>query len=192
MAEDQNTRELPIVDQPIGIPTDYGEHARLMMDLLTLAYQTDLTRISTFMLAREGSGRTYREIGVPDAHHPLTHHKGNEEMIEKVRKINRYQMEQFAYFVGKLKSIPEGDGTLLDHVLVIYGSGLGDGNRHTHHDLPVILAGRGAGTFRTGRHIRYPQDTPMANLFVSMLDSMGIPIESLGDSKGELAHLTDL
>ena len=113
-------------------------------------------------------------------------------MIEKVRKINRYQMEQFAYFIGKLKSTPDGDGTLLDHSMVLYGSGLGDPNRHTHHDLPAILAGRGAGTFRTGRHVRYPQDTPMANLFLSMLDHMGVRTESLGDSKGELEHLTDL
>jgi hypothetical protein len=191
-AREGNQPVLPEFEKPAGIPLDFSEHARLMFDLQAVAFQADLTRISTFMLAREGSGRTYREIGVPDAHHPLTHHKGNQEMIDKVLKINRYHMEQFAYFIGKLKSIPEGDGTLLDHVMVIYGSGLADGNRHTHNDLPCILAGRGAGTFHTGRHIRYPQDTPMANLFVSMLDSMGVPIESLGDSKGELAHLTDL
>jgi hypothetical protein len=182
----------PEFEKPAGIPLEFIDHVRLMFDLQVVAFQADLTRIITFMLAREGSTRTYREIGVPDAHHPLTHHKGNEEMIEKVRKINRYQLEQFAYFVGRLKSIPEGDGTLLDHTMVIYGSGLGDGNRHTHHDLPVILAGRGRGTFRTGRHVRYPQDTPMANLFLSMLDRMGVPTESIGDSRGQLEHLTDL
>lgn len=184
-------RGAPPIDKPVGIPIDFSEHARLMFDLQVIAFQADLTRISTFMLGREGSTRTYREIGVPDAHHPLTHHRGNEEMLEKVSKINRFHMEQFAYFINKLKTTQDGDGTLLDHVMVVYGSGLSDGNRHAHHDLPVVLAGRGA-RFAPGRHLRYPQDTPMANLFLAMLDKMGVRTESLGDSNGQLQHLTDI
>jgi hypothetical protein len=191
-AKDGNRPVVPEFEVPPGVPIEFSEHARLMFDLQAVAFQADLTRVATFMLAREGSGRVYREIGISDSHHPLTHHRGNPEMIEKVSKINRYHMEQFAYFVGKLKSIPEGEGTLLDHTMALYGSGLSDGNRHQHNDLPAVMVGRGAGTFHTGRHVRYPQDTPMANLFVSMLDSMGVETESLGDSKGELEHLTDL
>jgi hypothetical protein len=191
-ARDGNQPIVPQFEIPAGVPIEFSEHARLMFDLQAVAFQADLTRIATFMLAREGSGRVYREIGLSDAHHPLTHHRGNAEMIEKVSKINRYHMEQFAYFVGRLQSIPEGEGTLLDHTMALYGSGLSDGNRHQHNDLPAVLAGRGAGAFHTGRHVRYPQDTPMANLFVSMLDSMGVQTQSLGDSNGELDRLTDL
>jgi hypothetical protein len=191
-AADGSQRIVPDFDKPAGIPIDFSEHARLMFDLQTIAFQADLTRVATFMLGREGSVRTYREIGISDAHHPLTHHRGNPEMIEKVSRINRYHMDQFAYFVGKLKSIPDGDGTLLDHTMALYGSGISDGNRHTHNDLPAVLVGRGASAFRTGRHVRYPTDTPMANLFVSMLDSMGFETPALGDSRGELEHLTDL
>jgi hypothetical protein len=191
-AERDNKEVPPSIERPAGVPVEYHEHARLMFDLMTVAFQADLTRVATFMMAREGSTRTYREIGVSDAHHPLTHHRGNEEMIEKVSRINRYHMEQFAYFVGRLKSIPEGDGTLLDHVMVVYGSGLSDGNRHNHNDLPVLVAGHGGGTLRTGRHIRYPDETPMTNLYMAMLDRMGVHTESLADSTGELEHLSDL
>ena len=126
------------------------------------------------MLGREGSNRTYREIGVPDAHHGLTHHKGDAEKIADIAKINRYHMEQFAYFIGKLHSTPDGDGSLLDHSMVVYGSGLADGNRHTHHDLPVLMAGRGCGTLKPGRHIRFPKETPMTNLYLSLLDRLGV------------------
>jgi hypothetical protein len=192
-AAERDSKQLPpSIEKPAGVPPEYSDHARLMFDLMTVAFQADLTRVSTFMMAREGSTRTYREIGIPDAHHPLTHHRGNVEMIEKVSQINRYHVEQFAYFLGKLKSTPDGDGTLLDHVMVIYGSGLADGNRHTHNNLPVLLAGSGCGTLRTGRHVQYPPETPMANLFLAMLDRMGVPTEHLGDSNGELNHLTDL
>ncbi len=178
---------------PPAIPADFVEHARLMFDLLTLAFRTDSTRIATLMLAIEQSNRPYREIGVPEAHHGLTHHRGDPEKIEKVARINRFHVEQFAYFLGKLKSTPDGDGTLLDNVIVTYGSGLADGNRHDHHNLPTVLAGRAAGGIRpAGRHVRYPDETPMANLFVAMLDRMGVPVESLGDSNGKTGYLSDL
>jgi hypothetical protein len=182
----------PPISKPAGIPLDYGEHARLMFDLMVVAWQTDQTRITTFMMGREGSTRPYREIGISDAHHPLTHHRNNPEMVEKVRQINRYHMEQFAYLVSKLKSIPEGDGTLLDNAIIVYGSGLADGNRHTHHDLPVLVAGRGAGSLKTSRHVRYPTDTPMTNLFLALLERVGVKPEQIGDSNGVLQDLSDL
>jgi hypothetical protein len=182
----------PPMGKPEGIPTEFHEHARLMYDLMAVAFQTDATRIITFMMGREGSGRAYREIGISDAHHPLTHHRNNQEMLEKVRRINRYHVEQFAYFIQKLKSIPEGDGTLLDNCMIVYGSGLSDGNRHAHHDLPVVLAGGGAGRLKPGRHIRYTSETPMTNLFLALLDRVGVRTDKLGDSRGQLEHLSDL
>jgi hypothetical protein len=176
-----------------SIPADFTEHSRLMFDLLTLAFQTDSTRIATLMLAIEQSNRPYREIGIDEAHHGLTHHRGDPEKIEKVTRINTFHVEHFAYFLGKLKATPDGDGTLLDHTMATYGSGLADGNRHDHHNLPTVLAGRGAGGIRpAGRHVRYPDETPMANLFVAMLDRAGVPVESLGDSNGKLGYLSDL
>lgn len=192
MAEHDSKQFTPTIEKPEGVPVEFADHVRLMFDLMTLAFQADLTRISTFMICREGSTRTYREIGVSDAHHPLTHHRGNPEWIEKVTKINCFHLEQFAYFVNKLKSTPDGDGTLLDRMMVVYGSGLADGNQHTHNDLPVVLAGTGNGALRPGRHVRYPKETPMTNLYVAMLDHMGVTPEHIGDSTGELQHLTDL
>ena len=192
VAEHDSKQFVPTIEKPAGVPVEFADHVKLMFDLMTLAFQADLTRISTFMMCREGSTRTYREIGVSDAHHPLTHHRNNPEWIEKVTKINCFHLEQFAYFVNKLKSTPDGDGTLLDRVMVVYGSGLADGNQHTHADLPVLLAGAGNGAIRPGRHVRYPKETPMNNLYVAMLDHMGIPPEHIGDSTGELQHLTDL
>ena len=191
-AEHDHTRFTPNMEKPEGVPIEFADHVRLMFDLMTLAFQADLTRISTFMICREGSTRTYREIGVSDAHHPLTHHRNNPEWIEKVTKINCFHLEQFAYFIDKLKSTPDGDGTLLDRMMVVYGSGLSDGNQHTHNELPVVLAGAGNGALRPGRHVRYPKETPMNNLYVAMLDHMGVPPEKIGDSTGELEHLTDL
>jgi len=182
----------PPFEKPAGAPFDYAAHAHLMYDLMTVAFQTDSTRIITFMMGREGSSRAYREIGISDAHHPLTHHRGNEEMIEKVRQINRYHVEQFAYWIDRLSKTPDGDGTLLDSAMVIYGSGLADGNRHTHHDLPVLLAGGGNGKLKPGRHVKYPVETPMANLFVAMLDKMGVNMDQLGDSNGKLGYLGEL
>jgi hypothetical protein len=183
---------VPSMEHPDGVPVEYTEHLKLMFDLLAVAFQTDSTRVGTFMMAREGSTRSYREIGISDAHHPLTHHRNEEELMEKVRKINCFHMQQYAYFLEKLRSIPEGDGTLLDNVMVVYGSGLSDGNKHEHNNLPVLVAGGGAGTLKSGRHIQYKKDTPMANLFVSMLDRAGVKRELLGDATGELPQLTDL
>jgi len=182
----------PSMDRPSGVPVDFAEHAKLMFDLQVVAFQTDQTRIATFMLAREGSNRTYREIGVPGGHHGLTHHRNDEEKIRKISKINRYHMELFSYFLKRLDSIQEGDGTLLDHSMVIYGSGLADGNKHTHHDLPVLVAGRAAGGLHPGRHLRYDTETPMANLYLTLLDRMGVHPEAIGDSTGRLEHLADI
>ena len=190
MAEEQNTRELPVVDQPIGVPNDYAEHARLQMDLLALAYQTDLTRISTFMLAREVSGRAYPEIGVSDSHHPLSHHQDEPAKLERLHKINEYQVQQFAYLVEKLDAIPEGDGSMLDSTLFLYGTGISDSNTHFHDDLPIALVGGKNAGIKGGRYIRYPADTPLANLHVTILEKLGVPVEALGDSTGQLDRLT--
>jgi hypothetical protein len=185
MAEEQRDRELPVVEQPAGIPTTFGEHAKLMFDLLALAYETDLTRVATFMMGREITGRTYPEIGVPDAHHPISHHQKDPAKLEKLRKINRYHMELFTEFVRRLASTPDGDGTLLDHSMIIYGAGMSDSNTHGSYDLPILLAGGGAGP--GGHHTRYSEETPLANLHLALLDKMGVPIDRLGNSTGPLA-----
>lgn len=179
----------PAIDKPTGIPVLYADYIKLMFDLQVVAFQTDLTRVVTMMMGREGSMRTYPEIGVPDPHHPLTHHRGNAEWIEKVTQVNALHMELFAEFIEKLKGTPDGDGTLLDHSMIVYGSGLSDGNRHTHNDLPVLMVGRG-GDFRLGSHIVYPKDTPMTNLFLTLLDRMGVQQEKIGDSTGQIEHLS--
>jgi hypothetical protein len=177
---------------PSSIPTEFSEHARIMSDLLTLAFQTDSTRVVTVLLALEQSPRAYPEIGIPEAHHGLTHHQGDKEKIEKVTQINCFHAKQFAYLLEKLRSTPDGDGTLLDHSMITYGSGLSDGNAHDHANLPTVLAGRGCGALKPGRCVRYPKETPMGNLYVAMLDRMGVPVESLGDSTGELGYLSDI
>ena len=189
-AEQETAARLPEMNVPPGIPQDYAEHLRLMCDLLVLAFQSDLTRIVSFMLANEGSNRSYRFIEVPEGHHDLSHHGGDPAKHAKIRTINRFHVSQLAYLMQRLKSIPEGEGTLLDNCMVVYGSGIGDGNRHNHDDLPVLLAGHGSGTIRTGRHVRYPIETPMANLFISMLDRVGAPTDRLGDSTGPLPYLS--
>jgi hypothetical protein len=180
----------PKMDLPVGVPRDYAEHMRLLFDLLVLAFQTDSTRIATFMLANEGSNRPYPFIGVSEGHHDLSHHGNDTAKKEKIAKINRFHMEQHARFLSRLKAIKEGSGTLLDNCMIVYGSAISDGNRHNHDDLPVVLAGGGAGTIKTGRHIRYPQNTPMNNLFLSMLERMGVPTDTLGDSTGRLNNLS--
>ena len=192
MAEQQNSRELPVVDQPIGIPADYAEHARLMMDMLALAYQTDLTRVSTFMLAKEVSGRSYPEIGVADSHHPVSHHQDEPAKLERLHKINEYHMRQFAYLVEKLAKLPEGDGTMLDHTLFLYGTGISDSNTHFHDDLPIALIGGKAAGIKGGRYIRYPKGTPLTNLHVTILEKMGVAVETIGDSTGKVDRLTDV
>ncbi len=184
MAEEQSDRELPVVEQPAGIPSTFGEHAKLMFDLLALAYETDLTRVATFMMGREITGRTYPEIGVPDAHHPISHHQKDPVKLEKLRKINRYHVELFTKFIERLASTPDGDGTLLDHSMIIYGAGMSDSNTHGSYDLPIMLAGGAAGT--GGRHTKYAKDTPLANLHLTLLDRMGVPVENLGNSTGRL------
>jgi hypothetical protein len=189
-AEKDATANLPDLNIPPGIPQDYADHARLMSDLLVLAFQTDLTRIATFMLANEGSNRSYRPIGVPEGHHDLSHHGGDAAKHAKLRMINRFHVTQLAYLLERLKSVRDGDGTLLDNCMIVYGSGIGDGNRHNHDNLPVLVAGRGADTLRTGRHVRYPDETPMANLFVSMLERVGAATERFGDSTGALPNLS--
>ena len=191
-AEEQSDREIPAFDQPVGIPDTFEAHSRLMFDLLALAYQTDLTRVGTFMLSREVSGRAYPEIGVPDAHHGCSHHQNDPAKLEKLAKINTFHMQQFAYFLDKLQSTPDGDGTLLDHSMMIYGSGISDGNIHFHMDLPIIVAGGGGGTLQGGRHLRYASDTPLTNLYVSVLGKLGVPVEQFGDSTGKLPYLSEI
>ncbi len=163
-----------------------------MCDLQVLAFQSDLTRVVTLVIGREGSNRVYPEIGISDPHHPLTHHRNNPEWIEKVTRINVLHIELFAYLLKKLKSTADGDGTLLDHSMLIYGSGLSDGNKHTHEALPVLLAGRGGGTLKPGRHLTYPAGTPITNLYLSLLDRMGVHQETIGDSTGQLNQLDSL
>ena len=192
MAEQQNSRELPVVDQPIGIPADYAQHAKLMMDMLALAYQTDLTRVSTFMLAKEVSGRSYPEIGVADSHHPVSHHQDEPAKLERLHKINEYHFRQFAYLVDKLSKLPEGDGSMLDHTLFLYGTGISDSNTHFHDDLPIALVGGKAAGIKGGRYMRYPKGTPLTNLHLTILQNMGIPVEQIGDSTGTVDRLTDM
>lgn len=189
-AERDNRGITPELDKPPGIPIEFTEYLKLMFDLQIVAFQTDMTRVATLMVGREGSLRVYPEIGVPDPHHPLTHHRNNAEWIEKIVMINRFHVELFAYFIGKLKTTADGDGTLLDHSMVVYGSGLSDGNRHTHEDLPVLLLGRGDGTLKPGRHIQYQRGTPMTNLYLTLLDCMGVRADRVGDSTGMVEHLT--
>jgi hypothetical protein len=171
----------PPVEKPSGIPFEYTEYVKLMFDLQVIAFQADLTRVSTMMLGREGSVRTYPEIGVPDPHHPLTHHRGHPDFIEKVQKINRFHVELFAHFVERLKATADGDGSLLDHSVVLYGSALSDGNAHSNSDLPLLVAGH-AGGLPGGRHIAAEMGTPVANLFVQLLNCVGLETQSFADS----------
>jgi len=192
VVEERTDRELPSLQPPTGVPDNMEDRAKLMFDLQTLAYQTDMTRVITFMMAREGSYRYYPEIGVHDGHHQLTHHRGNPGKIEKVIKINQFHARLFAYYMEKLRSTPDGDGTLLDHSMIMYGSGLGDGNTHSFENLPILLMGGASGQLKGGRHVRYPRDkeVKLTNLFLTMLDIVGAPADKLGDSNGKLEHLS--
>jgi hypothetical protein len=192
LAEKQRDRELPVVDQPAGIPPTFEAHAKLLFDLQTLAWQTDLTRVFTFMMACEISGKTYPEIGVPDSHHPLTHDIVNPEPAAKVTKINTYHMQMFAYFLEKLKATPDGDGTLLDHAAIVYGSGISNGNVHSHENLPLLVVGSAGGQLKGGRHHRSPTGTPASNLYATLLDKFGLPAEHFGDSTGRLQGLSGI
>jgi hypothetical protein len=181
--------KLPDYPRPAGPPKDYAEHVRLMLDLMVLAFQTDSTRVITFVYANEGSNRSYPEIGVTSGHHELSHHGGDPKKHAGISAINRYHVSLLAHFLGKLRAAKEGDATLLDRSMVVYGSGLSDGNRHNHDDLPILLAGRGGGTLRPGRHLRFPVNTPLANLYLGMLRKMGVAAERFADSTGELPGL---
>jgi hypothetical protein len=182
---------LPDLDRPVGVPAAYADHARLMFDLQVLAMQGDVTRVITFQLARETSNRTYPEVGVTDPHHPLTHHGGDQEKIAKMAKINAFHVSLFAYFLGRLKETREGDGTLLDHCILLYGSGMGDPNVHDHQNLPILVAGGGGGKHKGGRHIRYKDPTPLANLHLTLLDMVGVKLDSFGDSQGRVEELAE-
>ena len=182
---------LPDLDRPSGVPAAYADHAKLMFDLQVLAMQADITRVITFQLARETSTRTYPEAGVPEPHHPLTHHGNNSEKIAKVAKINAFHVSLFAGFLEKLQSTPDGDGSLLDNSVYLYGSGMGNPNVHDHTNLPIIVAGGAAGGLKGGRHIRYAEPTPLANLHLTLLDKVGIQMDRFGDSQGLVRELTE-
>jgi hypothetical protein len=188
-SEKFGTRVEPGIDKPYGIPADFAEHFRLMTDMLTVAFQADLSRVFTFLVTREGSSRPYREIGIADGHHPLTHHRNDPGMLEKVAQINTYHVAQFARWIEKLKATPEGDATLLDNSMIVYGAGLSDGNRHTHHDLPTVVMGRGAGYLKAGRRMVFRKETPMSNFHRALMDRMGARVEFFGDSTGQLDGL---
>jgi hypothetical protein len=192
-AEQQNAQvNLPIMERPSSVPEEFDDYARLMMDLQVMAFQTDMTRVITLMLGRAGSNRSYRNIGVSDGHHSITHHQNDPVKINNVAKIDAHLVKTFAYLLDKMKSTPDGDGNLLDHSMIVYGSSLSDANAHTHHDLPIVLVGGGAGQIKGGRHVRYPKDTPMNNLLVNVLDKAGVRIDNFGDSTGKLEYLSDV
>jgi hypothetical protein len=183
------TTPLPTVEQPSGIPDDYDEHAKLLMDLLLLGYQGDITRVSCLQIGRELSGRTYPWIGVPEAHHGVSHHQRDPHNIQQKTKIDAYNMSLFTRVIEKMRDTTDGDGTLLDHSLLVYGAGMGDGDRHTPLELPVVLAGHAGGQLKTGRHIRYPENTPFMNLCVTVLAKVDVTVDKLGDSTGLLTDL---
>ena len=184
--------QLPDLDRPVGVPAAYADHARLMFDLQVLALQGDVTRVITFQLARETSNRTYTEIGVSDPHHPLTHHGGDPEKIARMAKINAFHVSLFGYFLEKLKSTPEGNGSLLDHALYLYGSGMGNPNVHDHVNLPILVAGGGASGLKGARHIKYAEPTPLANLHLTLLERVGVRMDGFADSKGKVDELLSL
>ena len=185
-AEQQPARELPVMERPVGVPAVFSDHCKLMIDLQVLAYQADLTRVITFMMAREQSTRVYNELGFSDSHHPLTHHQHDAVKIDKVAKIDLLHIKMFAYLLERLRATPDGGGNLLDASTIVYGSCISDGNMHVYHDLPVLVAGGWAGKMKVGRHLRYPQNTPMTNLYLTILETFGIPMERFGDSTGKL------
>jgi len=188
-AEKDNAQIDPHMEKPYGVPADFAEHFKLMTDMMTIALQADLTRIMTFLVTHEGSSRAYREIGIADGHHPLTHHRNDPVLMEKVAQINSYHFAQFAGWVEKLKSTKEGESSLLDNCMIVYGAALADGNRHSHEDLPTIMVGRGGGAIKSGRRIVSRKETPMCNLFLTMMDRMGVHVENFGDSTGRLEGL---
>ena len=191
VAEEQNaTLRLPEIERPASIPDRYEQYTKLMIDMLVIAWQTDMTRVASFMLGRDGSNRAYREIGVSDGHHSISHHQGNPENLDKLVKIDQLHVAMFAYLVERLKATPDGDGTLLDHSLVLFGSSLSESNIHTHDDLPIVLAGTAGGRIKGNRHLAARKETPLNNLFLNMFDLAGVPhIDGFGDSTGRLTDL---
>ena len=190
VAERQGATELPSMERPAGVPLTYREHAKLMFDLQVLAFQADLTRVITFMMGREKTDRPFGEIGIADAHHPLSHHGGDPEKIAKVVRIENFQSELLAYYVEKLKATPDGDGSLLDHMLLTYGGGISDGNVHSVRSLPLLVFGAGDGNIKGGRHLRFTADTPISNFYLTLVDKLGLPLEQFGDSSGKLDLLS--
>jgi hypothetical protein len=188
LAEEQNlVTQLPHMERPSSIPDDYEQYTRLMLDMQVMAWQTDMTRVASFMLGRDGSNRAYREIGISDGHHSISHHQGDAERIEKLIKIDQLHVAMFAYLLKKLKETPDGDGTLLDHSAVAFGSSLSESNIHTHDDLPIVLAGNANGQLQGNRHLVYPKETPLNNLFLNMFDLASLPhVDGFGDSTGRL------
>ncbi len=184
--ETQPTHSIELLERPTEIPDNFDAHTKLMFDLVALAFRADITRVFSMIMSRELSSRTFASIGVPDQHHAVSHHRNDPELIAKKAKIDLYQTQLFGYFLEKLQAAPDGDGSVLDHSLMMYGSGMGDGNLHRHFDLPCVLAGKLGGGFKTGYHIRYPDNTPMTNLLLTVLDKVGVPLEKLGDSTGRI------
>jgi len=191
-AEEQSSKELPDVHQPAGIPDSFDEQVRLLYDLQLLAYQSDLTRVITFLYGREQTGRPYPQIGVPEPHHPLTHHQNDPVKMEKCTRIQRHHIALFAEYLEKLRKTPDGDGSLLDHVILLFGSGISNSDRHTHGPLPTFVVGGGSGTLKGGRHLIYPEHTPLTNLQLTLLNKLGVPAEKLGDSTGQFKELSEL
>jgi hypothetical protein len=192
-AEADSATQLPVVERPAGgIPASFEEYAKLMFDLQVLAYQSDVTRISTFMIGKELSGRTYPEIGVPDQHHPLSHHQNDPEKLAKLTKVNTFHVSLLAYYLEKLQSTPDGESNLLDQVTLIYGSGMSNSNLHVPHKLPVLLLGGGGGRIKGGRHVRFADETPLTNLYLTVLSQLGVPVERIGDSNGQMRELSEV
>jgi len=191
-AEEQSSKQLPDVSQPSGIPDNFDQHVRLLYDLQLLAYQSDLTRVITFMYGREQTGRPYPQIGVPEPHHPITHHQNDPTKMEKCVKIQSYHVALFADYLEKLRNTPDGDGSLLDHVIILFGSGISNSDRHTHGPLPTVVVGGGAGTLKGGRHLVYPEHTPLTNLQLTLLNKLGVQTGKLGDSTGQMTELSEL
>lgn len=191
-AERQADREMPVFEQPIGIPDTFEQHAKLMYDLWLLAFQTDLTRVGTFMMGKEVTGRSYPEIGVSSGHHGVSHHQNDPKQLEALAKINNYHIQMFSHFLDRMSNTPDGDGSLLDHTLLLYGTGISDGNLHFHLDLPMLVAGGAAGNLKGGRHLQYHDDSPLTNLYLAVLDKLGMPVEYFGDSTGQIEYLTEV